>query len=168
MNYLGRGGVFMALAFIFATALIFTGALGAAAQPNQQEGKNMTKEILGGDVSLPDGRVIPLSTAVRAGDFLYLSGQVPFGPDGKFVAGGIEAQTRQVFANIKAALALGGATLDDVVSNTVHLTRVEDFGAFNAVYAEHFPNGFPARTTVRADLMGPVLVEITAVAYKPE
>ncbi len=67
---------------------------------------------------------------MRAGDFVYVSGQVPVGPDGSVVAGGIEPQTRQVLENVKAALALAGATMDDVVKTTVWLEDARDFGPF--------------------------------------
>jgi reactive intermediate/imine deaminase len=89
---------------------------------------------------------VPLSPAVRAGDFVYVSGQVPVGSDGIVVKGGITEQTEQVLANVKAALALAGCTLDDVVKTTVWLEDARDFGAFNAVYARHFPKNPPART----------------------
>ena len=79
-----------------------------------------------------------------------LVGQVPVGSDGIVVKGGITEQTEQVLANVKAALALAGCTLDDVVKTTVWLEDARDFGAFNAVYARHFPKNPPARTTVEA------------------
>jgi reactive intermediate/imine deaminase len=111
---------------------------------------------------------VPLSPAVRAGDFVYLSGQVPTGADGKVVAGGIEEQTAQTLENMKAALALAGCTLDDVVKTLVILTEPGDFPAFNKVYATYFPKEPPARTTLGAKLMIDIKVEIEAVAYKPQ
>jgi len=110
---------------------------------------------------------VPLSPAVRAGDFIFISGQVPVGADGVIVAGGIEAQTRQVIANVEAALRLAGAELTDVVKTLVVLSDASDFGAFNKVYADHFPQNPPARTTMEARLMIDVRVEIEVVAYKP-
>ena len=110
---------------------------------------------------------VPLSPAVRAGDFVYVSGQVPTDKNGSVVAGGIEAQTRQVLENVKAALALAGCTLDDVVKTTVILEDARDFGAFNKVYASYFPKEPPARTTVEARLVIDIKVEIEAVAYRP-
>ncbi|QKD06105.1 RidA family protein [Mesorhizobium loti] len=109
---------------------------------------------------------VPLSPAVRAGDFVYISGQVPVS-DGIVVKGGITEQTEQVLANVKAALALAGCTLDDVVKTTVWLEDARDFGAFNAVYARHFPKNPPARTTVESRLMIDIKIEVEAVAYKP-
>jgi reactive intermediate/imine deaminase len=110
---------------------------------------------------------VPLSPAVRAGDFVYVSGQVPTDKNGSVVAGGIEAQTRQVLENVKAALALAGCTLEDVVKTTVILEDARDFGAFNKVYASYFPKEPPARTTVEARLVIDIKVEIEAVAYRP-
>ena len=112
-------------------------------------------------------RHVPLSPAVRAGDFVYVSGQVPVGSDGIVVKGGITEQTEQVLANVKAALALAGCTLDDVVKTTVWLEDARDFGAFNAVYARHFPKNPPARTTVESRLMIDIKIEVEAVAYRP-
>lgn len=110
---------------------------------------------------------VPLSPAVRAGDFVYVSGQVPTGADGKVVPGGIEEQTRQVLENMKAALALAGASMADVVKCLVILTDVKEFAEFNKVYASYFPENPPARTTLEAKLVIDIKVEIEAVAYKP-
>jgi reactive intermediate/imine deaminase len=110
---------------------------------------------------------VPLSPAVRAGDFVFVSGQVPTDAGGKVVAGGIEAETRQVLENVKAALALAGCTLGDVVKTLVVLKDAGDFAAFNKVYASYFPNDPPARTTLEARLMIDIRVEIEAVAYRP-
>jgi 2-iminobutanoate/2-iminopropanoate deaminase len=110
---------------------------------------------------------VPLSAAVRAGDFIFLSGQVPFGPDGKLVGGNIETQTRQVLDNIKAALGVAGATLADVVKATIWLTDPDDFARFNAVYGAYFDQAPPARSCVVSQLMVAACVEIEVVAYKP-
>ena len=110
---------------------------------------------------------VPLSPAVRAGDFIFISGQAPVGADGAIVAGGMEAETRQVMANVEAALKLAGAELADVVKTLVVLADARDFGAFNKVYATYFPANPPARTTLEARLMIDIRVEIEAVAYKP-
>lgn len=110
---------------------------------------------------------VPLSPAVRAGDFVYISGQVPVGKDGLVVKGGITEQTDQVLANVKAALELAGCTMDDVVKTTVWIEDARDFGAFNAAYAKHFPKDPPARTTVESRLMIDIKIEVEAVAYKP-
>ncbi|MCR9235753.1 MAG: RidA family protein [Alphaproteobacteria bacterium] len=110
---------------------------------------------------------VPLSPAVRAGDFVFISGQVPFGPDGIVVTGGISEQTEQVLENVKAALALAGCEPRDVVKTTVWLEDARDFGAFNAAYARFFPTDPPARTTVESRLMVDIKIEVEAVAYKP-
>lgn len=104
------------------------------------------------------------SPAVRAGDFVYVSGQVPRDPRTGEMAGDVEAQTRQTLANVRAALAAAGATLDDVVSVLVHLADIEDWGKFNDVYKATFNPPYPTRTVVGAQLHG-FLVEITVVAY---
>ncbi|MCR9135140.1 MAG: RidA family protein [Alphaproteobacteria bacterium] len=110
---------------------------------------------------------VPLSPAVRAGDYVFVSGQVPVGPDGKIVSGGVGAQTHAVMANVKATLELAGCTLEDVVKTTVWLRDRDDFAEFNAAYAEHFPVDPPARSTAESRLMIDIAVEIEAMAYKP-
>ena len=115
----------------------------------------------------PAGGKVPLSPAVRTGDFVWVSGQVPMDADGIVSAHEIAGQTRRVMKNIEAALALADCTLDDVCKTTVWLQDARDFGRFNATYAEFFQSGFPARTTSEARLMANILIEIEAVAYKP-
>ena len=110
---------------------------------------------------------VPLSPAVRAGDFVFVSGQVPVDTTGVVVSGGIEAQTRQVLENVKAALALVGATLDDVVKTTVWLEDARDFGGMNKIYATYFSKAPPARSTAESRLMIDIKVEIEATAYAP-
>jgi reactive intermediate/imine deaminase len=110
---------------------------------------------------------VPLSPAVRAGDFVYISGQIPTDANGAVVSEEIEEQTKQVMENMKAALALAGCTLDDVVKTLAILTDADDFAGFNKVYATYFPESPPARTTFEAQLMIDVRVEVEAVAYKP-
>ena len=110
---------------------------------------------------------VPLSPAVRAGDFVFISGQVPVRADGSVAEGGIEGQTRQVMENVKAALALAGAGLDDVVKTTVFIEDARDFGGMNKVYGSYFTKEPPARTTVEGRLMIDIKVEIEVVAYAP-
>lgn len=129
----------------------------------------MSIEVIGGPVTLPNGTPVPLSKAVRAGDFILMSGQLGFGADGKIVAGGIEAQTRQCLDNIRDSLALAGADLKDVARVTVWLTEKADFAAFNGIYAEYFSESPPARSTVCSELMLPeARVEIEVSVYKPK
>ncbi len=109
----------------------------------------------------------PYSQAMRAGDFLYLSGQIPIDPaTGQLVAGDVRAETARVMQNLDAVLRAGGATFADVIKTTIFLTDMGDFGAVNEVYGAHFPNVPPARATVQvAALPRGVRVEIDAVAY---
>ncbi|PTW62569.1 reactive intermediate/imine deaminase [Breoghania corrubedonensis] len=111
--------------------------------------------------------VVPLSAAVRAGDYIHLSGQVPFTADGMLVVGDIEVQTRQVLDNIAAVLKQAGAALDDVVKTTIWLSDPTDFQRFNAVYGEYFAQNPPARSCVAGRLMVNAKVEVEALAYKP-
>jgi reactive intermediate/imine deaminase len=109
----------------------------------------------------------PLSPAVRAGDFVFVSGSVPTDDQGQVVPGGIEAQTRQVFKRLREALALAGCTLQDVAKVNVWLDDPRDFGSFNRVYMECFGEHRPARSTVQSRLMIDAKVEIDVTAYKP-
>ena len=109
----------------------------------------------------------PFAKAVRAGDFVFISGQLPMGPDGQIVQGSIETQTRQVLENIKAVLAETGCELGDVVKNTIWLEQERDFAGFNKVYAEYFAENPPARATVGSTLMLDARLEIECLAYKP-
>jgi 2-iminobutanoate/2-iminopropanoate deaminase len=107
----------------------------------------------------------PYSRSVRAGDFLVLSGQTG-AADGALVDGGLEAQCRQVFANIREVLAESGASLDAVVKTTVYLVDMSDFAAMNAIYADEMGDHRPARTTVAvAALPLGAVIEIEAWAY---
>jgi len=128
----------------------------------------MPLEYLGAPPLASDRQARPFSPAVRAGDFIYVSGQVPADANGEIVAGGIEAQTRQVMDNLAAVLALAGAGFDDVCKSTVWLQDARDFGAFNRVYMGYFKNGTPARSTTEARLMVDAKVEIDVIAYKPK
>ena len=119
---------------------------------------------LGGDVPPPVGAYSP---AVRAGDFVFVSGQVPRDPaTGQLVGDDITSQTKQVMRNVERALGIAGASLTDIVSVVVYLANVDDWGTFNTVYKELMAPPFPTRTAVGADLRG-ILVEISAVAYAP-
>lgn len=107
----------------------------------------------------------PYAQGVRAGGFLFVSGQVALDPKtGAIVEGGIEAQTRRVLTNLEAILAEGGSGLDRVVKATVYLTDLGMFEAMNKVYAEFFPAEKPARVTVEVSrLPRNSLVEIDAI-----
>lgn len=91
----------------------------------------------------------PFSPAIRSGDLIFFSGQVGQDPStGKLVTGGVEAEAQQLFRNLATLLEAADKSFADVVSAKVFLTRIEDFGAANAIYAEHFESPFPARTTI--------------------
>jgi len=111
----------------------------------------------------------PYSPAVRAGDFIFVSGQVPVDPaTGQLVSSDIGAETRQVLTNIQQVLAGCNAAMADVVKCTVYLGDGKDFAAMNAVYAEFFGEAKPARATVVTGFAVPgVRVEIDAIAYQP-
>jgi 2-iminobutanoate/2-iminopropanoate deaminase len=107
----------------------------------------------------------PYSQAVRAGGFLFVSGQIPVDPSTGDIADGIEAQAKQSLENLKQILAAASITLDDVVKTTVFITNMKDFAAVNKVYAEYFTDYFPARSCVEvAKLPKDVKVEIEAIA----
>jgi len=110
----------------------------------------------------------PYSQAVRAGDWLFCSGQIPLDPDtGELVRGPIEAQTRRVLDNLAAVLDAAGFDLGDVVKTTVYLRDLGDYAAVNAVYAEYFAGLEPARAAVEvARLPRDVGVEIECVAHR--
>ena len=105
------------------------------------------------------------SPAVRAGDFVFVSGQVPKDPaTGKLAGDDVESQTKQVVRNVERALAAAGASLSDIVSVTVYLADIDDWGRFNAAYKEVMPQPYPTRTALGASLRG-ILVEMNAIAY---
>ena len=108
----------------------------------------------------------PYSQAVRAGQLLFVSGQVPLDPaTGQIVAGDIAAQTRRVFDNLGAVLNAGGRSFADVVRTTVFLADMNDFAAVNEVYGSYFSEPYPARATVQvARLPKDARVEIDVIA----
>jgi len=109
----------------------------------------------------------PFAKAVRAGEFVYVSGQVPT-VDGEVVAGGIIAQSEAVMENIISVLELAGCGLEHVVKVSVWLEDPRDFTSFNSVFAKHFAANPPARSTVQSALMVDAKVEMDVIAYKPE
>ncbi len=112
----------------------------------------------------------PYSQAVRIGQLVYTAGQIGLDPaTGALVPGGVEAETRQALTNLKHVLEAAGASLATVVKTTVFLRDINDFAKMNAVYAEFFTEGFPARSAVQAAALPKgAAVEIEAVAYIPE
>src|SRR3982074_1012074 len=127
----------------------------------------MIERINPSGVPAPRG---PYSPAVRAGDFIFVSGQVPVDPaTGELVSGDIAKETRQVLENVKGILAGCGATMAGLVRRGVFLGDAKDFAPMNIVYAEFFGVGKPARATVVTGFAAAgIRVEIEAIAYKPK
>ena len=119
-------------------------------------------------VTTPDApaAIGPYSQAIKAGGFLFLSGQIPLDPaSGALVGGGIEEQTHRVLQNLGAVLTAAGASFADVVKTTVYLQDMNEFAAMNAIYGTYFPTPAPARATVQAGrLPRDVKVEIDLIA----
>ena len=126
-----------------------------------------TKTVIGGPLEI-DGRVLSLSKAIRAGDFVFLTGQIPMRDGAPLTTGSIEDQTRAVLDDITDTLSEAGCERADVVKAMVWLRDRTDFPGFNAVYAEYFPSEPPARSAVVSDLLVDCRVEVEVVAYRPE
>ncbi|HEY5986033.1 MAG TPA: RidA family protein [Streptosporangiaceae bacterium] len=111
----------------------------------------------------------PYSPGLAIGDWIFLSGQGGFDPrTDQLISDDIAEQTAQTFRNIEVLLRAAGASLDDVVSCLVHISDLAQFDDFNASYQKHFPGPKkPVRTTVRADLVAGMRVEVTVIARKP-
>jgi 2-iminobutanoate/2-iminopropanoate deaminase len=124
----------------------------------------MTNEIV--ETQAAPKAIGPYSQAVKAGGFVFCSGQIALDPaTGEMVAGSVAEQTRRVLQNLQAVLQAAGSSLDRVVKTTVFLQDFADFAAMNAVYAGYFPQAPPARATVQvARLPKDALVEIEVVA----
>ncbi|HCA18387.1 MAG TPA: RidA family protein [Alcaligenes faecalis] len=108
---------------------------------------------------------MPFSRAVQAGDFLFLSGQIPLNEKGEIVRGSIEDQTNATLDRIEETLALAGATLSHVVKATVYLSDIALYDQFNKTYKERLGSNFPTRSLVQAKLAGGVDVEIEFQAW---
>lgn len=120
-----------------------------------------------GDPIVIGGRKLSLSKAVRAGDYVFLTGQIPFKDGEPMTSGTIEEQTRVVLDLITETLGEAGCTRDDVVKAMVWLRERADFPGFNEVYSEYFPTDPPARSAVLNELLVDVRVEVEVVVYKP-
>jgi 2-iminobutanoate/2-iminopropanoate deaminase len=109
----------------------------------------------------------PLSSGLRVGDIVFISGQVPVDPaTSRLVQGDIQRQTRQVLDNISVLLSKADCRLSDIVKTTVFLSDIDDFAAMNQVYREYFPNRPPTRSTFEAKLAVNARVEIEAIAIR--
>jgi 2-iminobutanoate/2-iminopropanoate deaminase len=111
---------------------------------------------------------LPFYPAVRAGDFIFVSGQVAKDADGRMLDGTIEDETAATIESIKRVLAQEGATLADVVKVTTYLADARDFGRYNRVFADYFKDAILARTTVEARAVIATKIEMDAIAYKPK
>lgn len=125
----------------------------------------MKKVIFSGDAPKPIG---PYSQAIRAGNFVFVSGQIPIDPStNQVVEGNISTQTKVVMENIKSILKAEGYNMEDIVYITVYLREIKDFPQFNEEYSKYFKKDPPARVTVGvSDLPMNVKIEVSAIAYK--
>ena len=129
--------------------------------------QNFVAQIMKPIEYFPGPSAFPLSKAIRAGDFVYLSGQIPL-RDGKPLLASIEEQTHAVLTAIAESLLSAGSSIEQVIKTTVWLSDLGNFERFNQVYKEYFKEGaYPVRSTVEAKLAFGVAVEIEAQAYSP-
>jgi len=124
------------------------------------------KQVIGEPIVI-NGRTLSLSRAVRAGDMIYLTGQIPLKDGAPMTDGSIEEQTRSCMENIRATLRLAGSDLPDIVKTTVWLKDRADFAGFDAVYGEYFEADPPARSGLVSEFLVDIKVEIECVAYAP-
>ena len=125
------------------------------------------KQIIGEPLVI-NGRTLSLSRAVRAGDMVYLTGQIPMRDDKPMTDGSIEEQTRSCMENIQQTLQLAGLGLSDIVKTTVWLKDRSDFPGFDATYGDYFESDPPARTGLVGEFLVDIKVEIECVAYANE
>jgi reactive intermediate/imine deaminase len=124
------------------------------------------KQVIGGPLVI-GGRQLSLSRAIRAGDFVFVTGQVPMRDGEVITTGGIEEQTELVLERIREVLSEAGCELTDIVKSMVWLRERADFPGFNQVYGRYFPVEPPTRSAVVSDLLVDVRVEVEVVAYRP-
>ena len=125
------------------------------------------KQVISTDDKLDLGTFMkaPVSPAVRANGFVFVSGYVPMNPEtGKADLGSIEVQTRRTLENVKLVLEEAGSSLEKVVKVNIFISEEKDYQGLNSVYREFFPNNFPARRTIIANLIGGFRVEIDCIA----
>ncbi len=125
-----------------------------------------TKQVIGGPLVI-NGHQLSLSRAVRAGDFVFLTGQIPMRGDSPMTDGSIEDQTRACIEGIRKILQEAGCELSDVVKSVVWLKDREDYAGFNEVYGEYFTEEQPARSAIVSDFIIDILIEIDCIAYRP-
>ena len=128
----------------------------------------MSKKIVIGDPVVIGGRTLSLSKAIKAGDFVFLTGQIPFKNGEVMTTGTIEEQTEAVLQDIQKTLSEANCEFKDVVKAMVWLSKREFFPGFNEVFSRYFPEDPPARSAVVNELLVDVKVEIEVIAYSPE
>jgi 2-iminobutanoate/2-iminopropanoate deaminase len=128
-------------------------------------GSSMIRRYLSGSGKV--GTTLPIALAVRAGDYVFVSGQAALGPHGAIIDGGIVAQTEETIRRIVAVLDEAGCTLADVVKVTVWIDDPRDFGPMNEVFRKYFGDAPPARSTLVSPLVLDGKVEIEVMAYRP-
>mgnify|MGYP006136112961 FL=1 len=124
------------------------------------------KQVIGDPLKI-NGRTLSLSRAIRAGDFVFLTGQIPMRDGVPMTNGTIQEQTRAVLDDITTTLSQAECTRDDVVKAMVWLRERADFPGFNEVYGEYFPLEPPTRSAVVSDLLVDARVEVEVMAYRP-
>ena len=124
------------------------------------------KEIIGGALVI-GGRTLSLSKAIRAGDFVFLTGQIPMSNGEPMTVGTIEDQTKVILEDIKATLKEAKCDMEDVVKSMIWLRERADFPGFNKIYGDYFPKDPPARSAIVSELLVDVRVEIEVIAYTP-
>ena len=128
----------------------------------------MSKKIVIGDPVVIGGRTLSLSRAIRAGDFVFLTGQIPFKNGEVMTTGTIEEQTEAVLQDIQKTLSEANCEFKDVVKAMVWLSKREFFPGFNEVFSRYFPEDPPARSAVINELLVDVKVEIEVIAFSPK
>jgi 2-iminobutanoate/2-iminopropanoate deaminase len=111
---------------------------------------------------------LPFSPGIKYGDLIFVSGQGPIDHNGKVIPGDIKSQTKTTLENFRKVLEAAGSSLEHVLQTTVYLSSLDDFASMNETYSAFFPDPRPARTTVRADLLFGMKVEITGIACVPK
>jgi 2-iminobutanoate/2-iminopropanoate deaminase len=111
---------------------------------------------------------LPFSPGMKLGDFLFVSGQGPIGENGKVEPGDVRVQTKKTLENFRKVVEAAGSKMDQVVQTTVYLKDLADFAGMNEAYSSFFNDPKPARTTVQAELLFGMKVEIQGIAYVPQ
>ena len=124
------------------------------------------KQVIGEPVVI-GGRQLSLSRVIRAGDFIFLTGQIPMQDGRPMTTGSVEAQTHAILQDIRTTLKTAGCSLEDVVKAMVWLRDRADFPGFDSVYGEYFPDKPPTRSAIVSDLLVDARIEIEVVAYRP-